>query len=243
MMNRPTAYRCIVGASQKGALTIGAILYTSLSGFSEPAPIITFDAPGAGTGAGQGTFAVNLNEFGNAIGWFVDGNTAYHGFIRYPNGRVATIDAPGAGATPGSGQGTLAYSINIEGRIAGQYQDANYVYHCFVRSPDGQIISFDPPGAGTGPNQGSVAVDINLEGTIAGYTVDNNNVLHGFLRSRWGSFTTFDAPNAGRGPFQGTVVTLESGLNPQGALIGWYYDANNAAHGYVRNRSGAITSL
>ena len=232
-----------VGALQKGVLTTGVILSTLLSVFSGPAPIITFDAPGAGAGSGRGTFAVNINDFGTAIRWFIDTNTIYHGFVRYPNGHVTTIDAPGAGAIPGSAQGTLAYSINIEGTIAGQYQDANYVYHSIVRSPNGQIIAFDPPGAGTGPNQGSVAVDINAEGEIGGYTVDNNNVQHGFLRSRGGTFTTFDAPNAGTGPFQGTVVTLETGLDPRGALIGWYYDANNAAHGYVREPNGVIISF
>ena len=236
-------YTYTVGALQKGVFTTGVILSTLLSVFSGQAPIITFDAPGAGTGSGRGTFAVNINDFGTAIGWFIDTNTVYHGFVRYPNGRVTTIDAPRAGSLPGSGQGTVAYSINVEGTIAGSYQDANYVYHCFLRSPDGQIIAFDPPGAGTGPNQGSQAVDINLEGEIAGYTQDNNNVFHGFVRSSSSAFTSFDAPNAGTGPFQGTVVTLESGLNPLGALIGWYYDANNAAHGYVREPNSVITSF
>jgi hypothetical protein len=243
MMNRTTAYKYTIGATQKGALTISLILGGLVSEFSEAGPITSFDAPGAGTGAGQGTFAVNINAFGNAIGWFVDANTVYHGFVRYPNGRVATIDAPGAGAIPGSGQGTAAYSINIEGTIAGLYQDTNNVIHGFLRDPDGHIITLDAPGAGTGMGQGTFAVDINLEGTIAGYTQDNNKVYHGFLRSRWGAFTSFDAPNAGTAQFEGTVVTLESGLNPLGVTIGWYYDANGAAHGYVRARSGAITSF
>jgi hypothetical protein len=211
--------------------------------FSEPGSIITFDVPGAGTGAQQGTFAVDINAFGVAIGYFIDANTVFHGFVRYPNGRVVIIDAPGAGMVPGANQGTVAYSINIEGTITGEYQDTNNVYHSFLRDPDGRIITFDAPRTGTGPNQGTFAVDINLEGTIAGYTRDNNNVFHGFLRSRWGTFTSFDAPNAGTGPFEGTVVTLESGLNSQGETIGWYFDANNAAHGYVRERSGAISSF
>jgi hypothetical protein len=209
-------------------------------GFSKPEPIITFDIPGGGTGFFQGTFAVDIDDFGSAIGRFVDANNVYHGFVRYPNGRVAIIDAPGAGATPGSFQGTLAWSINVKGTIAGQYQDSNYACHGFVRDPDGHITTFDAPGAGTGPNQGTLALDINLDGTIAGYTVDNNNVFHGFLRSGRGTFTSFDAPNAGTGPSQGTVVTPVSGLNSQGVTIGWYIDANYAEHGYLREQNGAI---
>ena len=163
--------------------------------------------------------------------------------MRALSGEVVTIDAPGAGSLPSSGQGTIAYSINIEGMIAGESTDANGVSYRFLRKPDGRFIVFDAPRAGTGPNQGTAAVDINLEGEIAGYTLDNNNVSHGFLRFTSGTFTSFDAPNAGTGPFQGTVTTLESGLNPVGVLIGWYYDANNAAHGYVREPNGIIFSF
>jgi hypothetical protein len=248
-MNRPTSYRSNVGTCRQGALTVGVILCVLLSGFSQP--IVVFDAPGAGAGPPQGpllqgTFAVNINDFGQAIGYFVDSNYVYHGFVRSLWGTIVTIDAPGAGTTPRSGQGTVAYSINVEGIIAGQYQDATNVFHCFVRSPDGHIITFDAPGAGNGPNQGSLAVDINLEGEIAGFTIDKNNVFHAFIRSPWGTFTSVDAPKASKipnSPPQGTVVTLETGLSPLGTLIGWYFDANGGAHGYVRARHGSITSF
>jgi hypothetical protein len=236
MTNHTTTYKNTVGASQKGALTISLILGTLVSGFSEARPITIFDAPGAGTGAG-GTFAININGFGVAVGYFVDANIVPHGFVRSPFGQVTTIDAPGAGMVPGANQGTVAESINIEGTIAGQYQDTNFVYHCFLRYPDGHIITFDAPLAGTGPNQGSVAVGINLEGTIAGYSIDNNNVQHGFVRSPLGIFTSFDAPDAGTGQFQGTVVTLESGINSQGTIIGSSISAN-ATHGYLRESNG-----
>ncbi len=220
-------------------------------GFSELGPIITFDAPSAGTGKPvngvlQGTFPTNINGFGVAIGYFVDANIVPHGFVRYPFGQMTTIDAPGAGMVPGANQGTVAFSINIEGTIAGQYQDTNFVFHCFLRYPDGHIITFDPPGAGTGPNQGSEAVAINLEGTVAGITIDNHNVLHGFIRSALGTFTSFDAPNASMMPnagppvLQGTFVTLESSLNVQGEIIGWYFDAKSAAHGYLRKSNGTF---
>jgi hypothetical protein len=227
----------------RSLLMIAAFWFVPASGFSESGPIIEFDAPGAGTGAKQGTFAININGFGVAVGYFVDANIVPHGFVRSPFGHVKTIDAPGAGMVPGANQGTVAESINEEGTIAGQYQDTNFVFHCFLRYPDGHIITFDAPGAGAGPNQGSVAVDINLEGTIAGFIIDNNNVQHGFVRSSWGAFTSFDAPGAGKGPFEGTMVTLESGLNVQGDTIGWSIVTPATAHGFVRSSWGAFTSF
>jgi hypothetical protein len=164
-----------------------------------------------------------------------------HGFIRSPFGKMVTIDAPGAGTVPGANQGTIPESINIEGTIAGQYEDANDVFHCFLRYPDGHIVDFDAPHAGTGQNQGSLAVDINTEGTVAGYTIDENNVPHGFVRSRQGTFTSFDAPEAGKDPGEGTTVTLQSGLNSRGILIGSSIVVFNRLRGYVRERGGAVT--
>jgi hypothetical protein len=81
------------------------------------------------------------------------------------------------------------------------------------------------------------------EGLHPGFTIDNNNVFHAFLRSSAGTLTSFDAPNAGTGQYQGTLVTLESGLNPLGALIGWYIDTKNATQGYLREPSGIVISF
>ena len=46
--------------------------------------ITKFDAPGAGTGAGQGTFPDGLNIEGVIIGMSTDANNAVHGFLRTP---------------------------------------------------------------------------------------------------------------------------------------------------------------
>ena len=48
-----------------------------------PAPtIITFDAPGAGTGPGQGTLSFAINPAGLITGFYVDAGDAIHGFLR-----------------------------------------------------------------------------------------------------------------------------------------------------------------
>src|ERR1700689_4108430 len=77
---------------------------------SEPS-FTTFEAPGAGTGASQGTIPFSINTAGAVTG------------------TITTFDAPGAGT--GAAQGTVSFSINSAGDIAGTYVDASYVYHGF----------------------------------------------------------------------------------------------------------------
>jgi hypothetical protein len=43
--------------------------------------IVTFDAPGAGTG---GTNAFSMSPSGVAMGWFLDSNFTFHGFLHKP---------------------------------------------------------------------------------------------------------------------------------------------------------------
>jgi hypothetical protein len=146
--------------------------------------LTTFEVPGAGTGMYQGTGCpgcyAGLNQWGTIAGIYTDANTVFHGFVRSPNGKFTTYDAPGAGT--GSFQGTGCYSdcpvgLNNEGAIAGIYIDANYVYHGYLRSPAGNIVTVDPVGSiFTFPD------GINDLGTIAGYYADSNGVYHGFLR-------------------------------------------------------------
>ena len=84
--------------------------------------IVTFDAPGAGTGAFQGTYATNIGPSGPIIGFSRDANDVRHGFIRFKNGSFTIFDAPGAGTGPG--QGTRAYAINPSGTITGHFTDS-----------------------------------------------------------------------------------------------------------------------
>jgi hypothetical protein len=101
-------------------------------------PVTTFDVPGAGP-EGFGCYSdcpIGLNDWGAVTGPYPDANNVYHGFLRGPDGRVTSFDAPGANATPGSGSGTYPYSINDAGVITGSYQDSNNVYHGFILLPD-----------------------------------------------------------------------------------------------------------
>lgn len=54
------------------------------------------------------------------------------------------------------------------------------------------------------------------------------------------NFTPFDVPAAGTGLFQGTFGV---GINPEGAITGYYSDLNYVEHGFIRSRQGAITTF
>jgi len=146
--------------------------------------LTTFDAPGAGTGSGQGTgcpvCARGLNQSGAIAGIYSDANSVNHGFLRSPDGRFTTFDAPGAGTDSYEGTGCFSdcpVRLNDWGAIAGVYIDTNFVYHGYLRSPEGNIVTVDPVGSTF-----TFPVGINDLGAMAGYYAETNGVYHGFLR-------------------------------------------------------------
>jgi hypothetical protein len=95
---------------------------TGIGPSSEPT-FSTFEAPGAGPGAGQGTIPFGINTSGAVAGMYYDANNAYHGFMRAATGTMTTFEAPGAGT--GAHQGTIPFSINTTLVIAGTYLDSS----------------------------------------------------------------------------------------------------------------------
>jgi hypothetical protein len=142
-----------------------------------------FDVPGAGTGSYQGTGCpgcnLGLNQWGVVAGIYSDSNSVNHGFVRSPDGKFTTFDAPGAGTDSYEGTGCFSdcyVRINDAGQITGVYIDANFVYHGYLRSSDGKISTVDPVGTiYTFPD------GINDLGSVTGYYIDANGVYHGFL--------------------------------------------------------------
>lgn len=132
---------------------------------------------------------------------------------------------------PGSIE-TIPNSMNRSGAITGYYFDANFLFHGFLRSPDGTFTTIDFPGAA-----GTACVSINLSGTITGYYFGASLplVIHGFVRSPDGVWTSFDAV--------GSADTEPVSINPAGEISGIYSDANQLEHGFLRDPNGGITSF
>ena len=95
--------------------------------------ITTFEAPGAGTGPGQGTLDPKINTPGDIAGPYLDASNVFHGFVRNKQVDITTFDVPGAGT--GMFQGTYPTANNPEDAIPGNYTDANGVNHGFLRTP------------------------------------------------------------------------------------------------------------
>ena len=92
----------------------------------------------------------------------------------------------------------------------------------FYQSPAlaAMYTTFDPPGSVL-----TKAYGINPSGQIVGGYV-NGTGLHGYLLSG-GVFTTVDPPGVGVG---GTEAV---DINPQGVIVGYYFDASSRVHGYL----------
>ncbi|HUN88103.1 MAG TPA: hypothetical protein VMU28_04905 [Terriglobales bacterium] len=145
-----------------------------------------FDVPGAGTGSYQGTgcpgCALGFNLWGTVAGTYIDSNGVQHGFIRTPDSKITTFDAPGAGNSSYQGTGCSSDCptiLNNWGVITGNYIDSNYVLHGYLRSAKGDIVTVDPSGSTFTWSSG-----LNDLGVMTGYYLDANNVFHGFLAFR-----------------------------------------------------------
>ena len=214
--------------------------------------ITVIDVPGA-----IYTKANCIDPEGAITGFWQDGSFVDHAFLRSPNGTLSTLDIPGA--VTGPYLGTHAVGINAAGWIAGWYT-VNTVGagRGYLRAPGGKITTFAAPDGGTGVNlatgqgQGTYELGfigngssvINLAAAITGYYFDPSNALHGFLRTPQGAIAEFDVGPAGVDPSTGNPYgTAPSTINLEGAIVGYYLDANFVNHGFLRAPQGRITEL
>jgi hypothetical protein len=196
---------------------------------------ITFDVPGAGTGAFQGTTPYVINASGATAGYSTDANNVDHGFLRAADGTITVFDVAGAS--------TDAISLTSSGAISGNYFDTIGHRHAFLRARDGTITTFDVPGS-----IATVGENINSAGTISGlYRVTlNPNVLLGYVRARDGSITTYDFASFNPpGFYDPTVVPTcaDQCMNEAGTITNGYSDLNTVVHGYLRAPDGTITTF
>src|SRR2546429_9209413 len=102
-----------------------ATLGLGLSATARQPTFTTFDAPGAGTGADQGTIPFDITPTGEITGFTRDAAYAHHGSDRARTAAIAVSTAPDPGTA--TGQATPAYSPNPPGAPArGKRGEANW---------------------------------------------------------------------------------------------------------------------
>jgi hypothetical protein len=244
-------YAELIQKSTKFLLLIPVTLFLVLTmmGQANAQKIITFDAPGAGTGPYQGTgcFAytdcsVLINDEGTITGYFLDANNVFHGFVRSPEGKFTSFDAPGADLTPGDYNGTTPGAINDAGVITGQYYDVNGGTHGFLRSPNGAFTTFDVTGSPIGTTNPRA---LNLLGEVVGFSADQNGAFRPFLRRLDGTFATWSVPGECDTPnTTGCYGSAGVGINVFGTVSGGYEDnsGNFVDHGLLRSANGTLTN-
>src|SRR5438094_690423 len=173
-------------------------------------------------------------------------NGAIHDYATAMQPTITTFDVPGAGTLPG--QGTVPGAIAPDGAITGFIRDAGVPSGTsrrgFLRDKDGTTTVFDAPGAGTDDFEGTRAYGLNPGGAITGWFIVSGGsyVVHAYVRAKDGTFTVFDAGIPGPYP-QGTFPYGFSVINPEGAITGYYTDAGNVNHGFLRAKHGTITAF
>lgn len=204
---------------------------------------IIFDAPFADLNPGDynGTFPTGINESGAVTGYTNDANYVSHAFLRSPNGKIITFQAPGADTNPADAQGTAPSAINELGAIVGNYGDSTGYSHGFLRTPDGKFTIIDVPGAG---GYGTYTAAINLEGVVVGLYTDSNFSFRGFVRTPDGKYTTFIGPGAcTTNSSEGCYGSGASNVNIWGTFVGGFEDndGNFVHHGLIRTLQTKLT--
>ncbi len=166
-------------------------------------PYLSFAVPHS-----AGTYPLSINKDLTITGYYIDtaGNT--HGFVRYFDGHIDTIDVPG-------GVLTKPVSINAAGIVTGYYEveyEGALVPLGFTRDRYGDVITFGDTsffGLLTQP------VAINNSGEIAGNFPSLGLGSFSFVRSATGTVETFSITDGA------AYSTFLTGLNAGGAVVGY----------------------
>jgi len=117
-------------------------------------------------------------------------------------------------------------SINKGGTIAGLYVSSDYVYHGFIRAPDGTLTSFDAPNA-----TGTAGDSVNDDGTVTGEYFDANDTTtamcarptepsrHSIPNIRWKPAGRYRCARRDHGYYQTPTGSRRFIRKPDGRLV------------------------
>lgn len=218
-----------------------AILSFSALAASFPSPPLypSFNAPSASAGVtvikvahSLSTNPAAINAKGEITGQYFDSHSSQsRGFIREPDGTIATFSIPGAGCG-----GTQPRAINKQGVITGIWDDGNGgscghgVMRGFVRAANGKITSFDLGGV-----QGGDVFAINDSDSIVG-AYETNTGEPAFLRARNGTMTKLHIS-------LGETQQYPWDINAAGTITGSRDNSVDRTIGFVRTADGTVTNF
>ncbi len=187
--------------------------------WAEPATTIqflySFDYPGA-----TSTTPIEINDRGEISGYYLDANNVTRGFVRERNGNFqAPIVEPND-----TGSLTRGQRINNSRVVCGFYS-GNSLLHGFLFS-NNRYREFNVPGA-----LNTFIFALNDAGNFVGSYGDLSTL--GAYLNAGGVTTFFDVGGSG--------VTEPLGINNANEIVGFYFDTDFNAHGFLRDGSGAQT--
>jgi uncharacterized membrane protein len=123
-----------------------------------------------------GTYAEGLNNNGDIVGFYVDADFGYHGFI-LKDGKFTSYDPPGSIET-------FASAINDDDVAIGAFCPddtcANNAIYSFYAYSAGNFTLLTLPWVNT-YSAGQLVTGITDQGQISGFYTDQANLMHGFL--------------------------------------------------------------
>ena len=160
------------------------------------------------------------------------GEVAGGGFLRDSGGHITLFSA--SGGQPGT---TFASGINDPGLIAGKFTaGAPQVEHGYVRSPGGQITTFDIPNGSD-----IIVAGINNRGDVIGTFEDwtRSGMQRMFVREPKGNLTILDPPNG---------TPWVAAMNDRGDIAGIYVmpggeGGDALSVGFFRDHSGTVMEI
>jgi hypothetical protein len=162
--------------------------------------------------------AFSINSLEDIAGYYTDNAGVQHGFVLHPDGRLATIDFPGA-------IDTQAFGVNDFGGIIGIYVDAQGNTRSFELR-DGHFDNIDLPGGLA--NGGTTPLSINDFGEIVGeYITTAGTNGFGYLQAPGRGVALVTAP--GSVPQQ----TLYISINNHHQVLGAFADAAGVQHNFL----------
>jgi hypothetical protein len=133
-------------------------------------------------------------------------------------------------AWPGRTKSQIAFGINDNDVIVGQFVDAVSGLTPGFIEKNGRFFLFRPNGSATVTNPQS----INNQGLVAGFYSADGTHQHGFLYDTGRNQIIFPRdPSTERTAADGLVLTQFLGINDQNQVVGYYQTNNGSQYGFV----------